>query len=294
MYNGNPPLPQPYWDGLPLSGKTILLHDLAKQSEREWELGIGDLVERLRYAVPLSKSGNRVLVYCRKSLHALFSFCPEVDGIFGPGDPFPECDVQASLRTLPRISQGQAVTAPYLFADPVRVDRWKQELSAINEFKVGMNWCGDNWFADAVDVRAIPLPHFGDLAQMQGVRLISLQKGPGAAELAHTLFPLIDLGWSLDNDGQAFMDTAAVLTCLDLFLTSDAAVAHVAGALGVPTWLLLPKLYDERWKSEKGMPGLYPSMTVFRLTDNGGTWTKLFEAVAAELERVVGQPGPPR
>jgi hypothetical protein len=287
MYNGNPALPQPYWDGSHLSGKTILLHDLAPQSEQEWDLGIGDLVELLGYAVPLSKSGNRVLIYCRKALHALFSSCPEVEGVFGPGDPFPECDVQASLRTLPRILQKQAVTAPYLFAEPGRVDRWQRELRGIDAFKVGMNWHGDDWFDDAVDVRAIPLHHFGDLAQVPGLRLISLQKGAGAGELAHARLPLIDLGPHLDNDGQAFVDTAAVLTCLDLFITSDAAVAHVAGALGVATWLLLPMLYDERWKPEKEMPALYPSMTLFRVTENGGTWNKLFQALAAELKRLV-------
>src|SRR5262249_9152912 len=148
----------------------------------------------------------------------------------------PAFDVHAPLLSLPAILHTTQATVqadvPYICADQQLVDHWCQVLSAITGFRVGIAWQGDPKFSGD-RLRSIPLQHFAPLAEVSKVRLVSLQKGPGMEQLREAHFPIVDLGEGLDEASGPFMDTAAVMRNLDLVVTSDTAIAHLAGALGM-------------------------------------------------------------
>ena len=132
----------------------------------------------------------------------------------------------------------------------------------------------------------MPLRHFAPLAAIPGVRLFSLQKGFGAEQLAAAPFPVEDLGAALDTAGGAFTDTAAAMAALDLVIVSDSAVAHVAGALGRPVWVVLPLAPDWRWLLDREDTPWYPTMRLFRQR-RLGEWDEVFERIAAALGAAV-------
>jgi ADP-heptose:LPS heptosyltransferase len=173
---------------------------------------------------------------------------------------------------------------PYLFAEPELVDRWRQELGPIQAFKIGIAWQG-NPTHQRDRQRSIPLVRFARLAQLEGVQLFSLQKGQGTEQLreAADRFAVTDLESGLDD----FHDTAAVLWNLDLVITIDSAVAHLAGPLGVPVWVALPFAPDWRWLLDREDSVWYPSMRLFRQPEPGN-WEAVFERMAAELHKKVG------
>src|SRR5262249_37202862 len=200
--------------------------------------------------------GGRVLVECQPALCWLLSRCPGIDRLLPRGAPLPAFDVQAPLLSLPGLlgAGPDRVPArlPYLFADEGLLEHWKRQLSGSGSSpprcRVGIAWQGSPTYGKDRE-RSIPLAHFGALARVPGVQLVSLQKGPGAEQLAGLAgrFAVTDLGGGLDEAAGAFMDTAAVMKGLDLVVTSDTAVPHLAGALGVPVWVALSLVPDWRW-----------------------------------------------
>jgi hypothetical protein len=140
----------------------------------------------------------------------------------------------------------------------------------------------------------VPLAEFLPLGRLPGVRLYSLQKGPGVEQLGPVapLFPVTDLGSRLDEGGGAFLDTAAVMKHLDLVVTCDTAIAHLAGALGVPVWLALPCVADWRWLREREDSPWYPSMRLFRQAEPG-QWQAVFERMAWEVGKMLAAPVAP-
>jgi hypothetical protein len=173
---------------------------------------------------------------------------------------------------------------PYLFADARLIARWREQLSPIGGFKIGIAWQGnpDN---KRDRFRSIPLLQFAPLAGIAGVRLLSLQKGPGSDQLAVVAdrFAVTDLGPQLDD----FLVTAAVLRNLDLVITADTAIAHLAGALGVPVWVALPVAPDWRWLLGREDSPWYPTMRLFRQATRSD-WEGVFQHMADALkERVV-------
>jgi hypothetical protein len=179
---------------------------------------------------------------------------------------------------------------PYLLADPERVARWRQRLAGVPGFRVGINWQG-NPRHDRQRRRAVPLEKFAALAAVPGVSLVALQKGAGAEQLAGCPFPVHRLE-GLDAAGGAFLDTAAVACCLDLVVTSDTAVAHLAGALGVPTWVALPHAPDWRWLLGRDDTPWYPTMRLFR-QETPGDWTGVFARLAEALRGRTASPERP-
>jgi hypothetical protein len=158
---------------------------------------------------------------------------------------------------------------------------------------VGINWQGNPEFAvDAL--RSIPLRHFAPLAACPNVKLYSLQKNFGREQLAALAgqMQIVDLGATLDEGTGAFVDTAAVMMNLDLVITSDTAMAHLAGALGVPVWVALQLRPNWRFLLDRDDSPWYPSMRLFRQR-NFGDWADVFERIAAELQsfRACAQPG---
>jgi tetratricopeptide (TPR) repeat protein len=277
------PLDRPAWDGLPLDGKTILLRS---------EQGLGDTLQFIRYAPVLRGMGARVLVQPQNVLLPLLSRCPGIDQLVAHGAPLPPFDVHAPLLNLPFLLQTTLETVPadvpYLFADPALVERWRLELAPVRGFRVGIAWQGNPahlWDRQ----RSVPLAAFEPLARVPGVRLLSLQKGTGTEQLAEVAgrFPVLALGGTLDGAAGAFMDTAAVLRNLDLLVTSDTAIAHLAGGLGVPVWVALSASPDWRWMLEREDSPWYPTMRLFRQKELG-QWADIFGVMAAELARQVG------
>ena len=162
--------------------------------------------------------------------------------------------------------------------------RWRQELAGIAGFKIGIAWQGardfrlDRW-------RSIPLRHFAPLARVPGVRLVSLQKGFGAEQMAAVDFPIVDWSDRLDGAAGPLMDTAAVISNLDLVISSDTAIPHLAGALGAPVWVALHKVPDWRWLLDRDDSPWYPTMRLFRQATLGD-WPDVFERIAQAVGKL--------
>ncbi len=265
---------QPLWDGQPLQGRTILLHA---------EQGFGDTIQFIRYASLVKQAGASVLVECQKPLVRLLAGCRGVDALIGQGDDLPPFDVQAPLLSLPGIFHTSLGTipadVPYLFAESGLVKHWQQELGGVAGFKVGIAWQGNPTFPDDRG-RSIPAGCFVPLASLPGTRFFSLQKGAGVEQLQDVAgqFPITELGSRL----QDFTDTAAVMMNLDLVVTSDTAIAHLAGALGVPVWVALRFIPDWRWLLDRNDSPWYPTMRLFR-QDSRGDWQGVFRRIEAAI-----------
>jgi tetratricopeptide (TPR) repeat protein len=271
---------QPRWDGTPLEGRTILL----------WcEQGLGDTLQFVRYAALVRQRGGVVLLEAPPRLLPLLKSCPGIDRLLPAGGPLPDFEVQAPLLSLPGLLRTTLETipapVPYLSPEPQRLRRWGEELRAIPGFKIGIAWQGSPTYGGDRH-RSIPLKHFEPLARLPGVRLVSLQKKAGREQLAAVAgdWGVLDLAPRLDEDGGAFLDTAAVLPHLDLLVCSDSAVVHLAGALGVAAWVALPVARDWRWLRERSDCPWYPSLRLFRQR-RWGDWDEVFRRIAAEVSQ---------
>jgi rfaE bifunctional protein nucleotidyltransferase chain/domain len=268
-------LPRPRWDGGELQGKTIFL----------WcEQGVGDTFQFVRYAAQLKRRGATVWQECPAHLVPLLSTCPGIDRVFAERKPVPvEFDCHVPLMSLP-FGCGTTLgivpaETPYLSADAAEVEHWRRELGD-GGLKIGITWQGNpkhRWDRH----RSFSVQRFRSLALLDGVQLYSLQKGTGTEQLAAVRFPLTDLRPKLDERGGGFEHTAAVIQALDLVVTCDSAVAHLAGALGKPVWTLLSALSDWRWLRNREDTPWYPTMQLFR-QKKLGDWDEVFERVRRE------------
>jgi tetratricopeptide (TPR) repeat protein len=272
---------KPSWDGRVLDGKSILLHA---------EQGIGDTIQFIRYAALVKQRGGRVLVECQSELMRLLKGCAGIDALFDHGGSLPDFDCHAAIPSLPGIfdTRLDSIPARIPYLEPPALA--KPELHRLlagggGEYRVGIVWSGNTRFKHN-RYRSCRLSDFGALAQIAGVRLFSLQKGDPTTELleGNCDMPVIDLNGALDD----FADTAFVLSQLDLVITVDTSVAHLAGALGKPVWLLLSFAPDWRWLLERTDNPWYPTMRLFRQT-RLGDWRSVFERVSASLASVVSK-----
>jgi hypothetical protein len=191
----------------------------------------------------------------------------------------PGFDLVAPLLSLPGRMQTPTGGPPYLFAEPDRVAAWKHRIGGTG-FRIGIAWQGFSGRHEDKG-RSVPLPLYRVLAQHPGVLLVSLQKGGGEEQIAAAGFPIETLD-GLDAGPDAFVDTAAVMMNLDLIVTSDTSIAHLAGALGRPVWVALRRVPDWRWMLDRGDSPWYPSMRLFRQQDDGD-WAPVFDAMVREL-----------
>jgi tetratricopeptide (TPR) repeat protein len=272
-----PNLTQPRWDGGPLGGKTILL--CAEQ-------GLGDSLQFVRYAKLLQGMGARVMAAVPAAMVSLISRCPGVAEAVALGGALPYFDVWAPMLSVPGLCRTDATTipneVPYLVPEPGRLERWRGEVTALAGFKIGIGWQGNPKHAKD-RFRSLPLSAYAPLAAVPGVRLVSLQKGDGVQQLAELAgrFSVHSFGDRVDADA-AFEDTAAIMKHLDLVVTSDSALAHLAGGLGVPVWLATPFAPDWRWQLGRGDSTWYPSMRLFR-QKAVGNWEEVLQRMAAAL-----------
>ncbi len=286
--------PQPLWDGSPLAGRPILLHA---------EQGLGDTIQFIRYAPLVKERGGYVIVECQEPLAPLLATCPGIDRIVARGQPLPDFAVHAPLLSLPAIFGTTLATlpadVPYLFADAELVRWWGKEvlsaeLESLSErhlspltthhspLKIGIAWQGNPVHPDDRR-RSIPLAGFAPLARVNGIHLFSMQKGLGTEQIQAVAdqFTVADLSSRLET----FMDTAAVLKNLDLVITIDSAIAHAAGALGVPVWVLLQVAPDWRWLLDRDDSPWYPTMRLFR-QKRWGDWDEVFQRIVQALRKL--------
>jgi hypothetical protein len=272
------PFRRPQWDGAPLAGRRILLH---------MEQGFGDAFLASRFIPLVKRRGGTVILEAKPEVARLFRLLDGIDEVVLRGDRLPAFDLHCPLMSLPGIFKTDLTNTPpalCLKAPPAAGRKALALLArARSRCKVGIVWSGSITFKDNRH-RAAPLTHFLRFLEVPGVHLFSLQKGPPTAALAAlgTDALITDLGPALDD----FADTAAVLEALDLVIMTDSAVAHLAGALGRPVWLLLSFMPYWLWGTERADTPWYPTLRLFR-QPRRNDWDEVFDRATQALARLI-------
>ncbi len=269
---------EPLWTGGPLNGKAIFLHA---------EQGFGDSIQFIRYAKLVSeKYGGKVIVECQKKLKSLFSTAPGIDVLLAAGEEVPDFDVHAPLMSVPHIIGTTLQTIPAEIPYITTKNLPKPiEIGPESGIKIGFLWAGST-INKRGKVRTVEVSLFERLIRTQRTKFYSLQFGDPGTELKATRFcdEVTDLGPFLEG----FAETAAVVDQLDLIITVDTYLAHLAGAMGKPAWVLLPHSPDWRWLLERADSPWYPSVRLFRQPAIGD-WEAVFAEVEDSLIRTVGK-----
>lgn len=266
---------QPLWNGENISGQHILVYA---------EQGLGDTIQFARYLPMLIERGARVIVECNRSLLPVLAQIRGVKQFIAYGDPLPDFAWQVPMLSLPRAFGTTVETIPssipYLHADAEWIVSWRGKLAAPDrKKKVGLVWAGSPTHSNDRN-RTITLSKLSALAGVADVRWYSSQFGPAAEQIAKSGFDLINL----TPDVRDFADTAAILQDLDLLITVDTSVAHLAGAMGRPVWVLIPFNADWRWMLAGESSPWYPTMRLFR-QDRYGSWDAAIARLVDELAR---------
>jgi hypothetical protein len=268
-----PDFPQPQWQGDDLAGRTVLVHA---------EQGFGDTLQFVRYLDRARGANGRVILVVPAPLERLLRPLPGVT-VLPAGAPLPAFDVHLPLMSLPRVFGTRLDTipaeVPYLSADPAAVAAWRERL-APDALTVGLVWSGnpDHQYDGQ---RSIPVEPLLAALQVPGVAVYSLQKAVRPVDRAvpaDRFGAVVDLAPKLSD----FHDTAAAVTALDLVISVDTAVVHLAGALARPVWTLLPFVPDWRWLAGRDDSPWYPTMRLFR-QPRRGDWTSVLARVHAAL-----------
>lgn len=272
-------LPFPRWQGESLAGKSLLIG---------FEAGHGDMIQFCRYARLLKEKGAlRIGIICHPGLVHLLASLPAIDEVLSTEQALPQTgwDCWSPPLSLPLYCHTLLETIPaeipYLRAEPERLARWLPLLPG-GLPRVGLVWKGRPDFENDAD-RSLPsLATLLPLAKLDGLSFVSLQKGQGEDEARHPPdgFRVLPLGEGFDD----FADTAAVVSGLDLVISVDTAVAHLAGALGKPCWILLPDYRsDWRWLVERDDSPWYPGVVRLFRQPPGGGWEPVVEHLVSAL-----------
>ena len=247
--------------------------------------GLGDTIQFFRYLPLMTAAGVDVTFVCPPKLRRLLSSKTEVR--FADSPPAGELfDAQIAISSLAYAFGSRLDTipapVPYLAPDPALRDMWFRRIGSAG-FKIGVAWQG-NPDPEADRTRSMPLRALAPLAEIADVRLISLQKGVGEEQLSSLprSMQVETLGADFDAGPDAFVDTAAAMTCLDLIVTCDTSIAHLAGALATPVWVALKIDAEWRWMTGRADSPWYPTMRLFRQSRRG-VWSDVFEAMALEV-----------
>jgi tetratricopeptide (TPR) repeat protein len=270
--HSNPKFAKPRWTGQDLAGKRILLHS---------EQGAGDLIQFCRLCSILTQRGAHTILSCPPQLLRLFRGLQGVSQLVGDAPNETEFDYHCYLLSLPLFLGLRLETipanVPYLHAEPALADQWRARLEPLgHRRKIGLVWAGNPMHTNDHN-RSIPLASFAPLAEINDAVFISLQKGGPAAQPPAGL-QLFDRMSELSD----YADTAALIANLDLVISADTSVAHLAGAMGKPVWTLIPFYPDLRWLLDRSDSPWYPTMRLFRQS-RPGDWQTPVRAVTNSL-----------
>lgn len=263
---------QPLWDGSPLEGKTILVHT---------EQGFGDTFQCARFLPLLAEQGGRVLLECPGSQKKLLAGVPGVSEVIATGEATPDFDCHLPIMSLPLRCETTVetvpATVPYIFPPLESLARWTEKFDSCDTLRVGLVWAGRK---RPDPNRTCPLENFAPLADIPGVTFYSvqLQNEMSGKPGGRQVFELVDLTADIED----FADTAALIANLDLVISIDTGVAHLSGALGKETWVLLPYAADWRWMLDREDSPWYPGMRLFR-QQAPGDWPTVLAAVKSAL-----------
>ena len=270
----------PLWKGESFAGKTLFIHD---------EQGLGDTIQFVRYLPMVKALGGDVILETQKSLMGLFKNSPGIDRLIprsADGSLPTDMDFYVPLLSLPAIFNTTLDTipdtVPYLHADVDKTKYWQERFSA-DGFKVGIVWAGGPKLLNDRN-RSCRLKLFESLTKIIGVRLIGMQKGE-AAEQVRDLPPGIEV-FNYGPELEDFTDTMGLIENMDLIISVDTAVAHLAGAMGKPVWLVLPFSPDWRWFMNRTDSPWYPSMRIYRQKKKGD-WASVFNRIGKDLQRQI-------
>ena len=278
----NPYSASRHWDGSALAGETILLYA---------EQGFGDAIQFVRYAPLAAKGAGKVIVRCQPELQRLFERTPGISKVVSTSEPIPDCDLCCSLLSLPRLlgtmPESTPAPIPYLRADPGETRRWHERIVAGGSgLKVGLVWASQtvNRIAQS---KSLKLEMLAPLAAIENVAFYSLQKGAAASEAGQPPrgMRIVDASAELGD----FSDTAALIANLDLVISVDTAVAHLAGAMGRRVWTLthFPPVW--RWMLGRDDSPWYPTMRLFRQRQ-AQDWMPVVAQVAEALKPMANRP----
>ncbi|MBF0632660.1 MAG: glycosyltransferase family protein [Magnetococcales bacterium] len=269
---------KPAWEVTRLAGRRVLVY---------CEQGFGDNLQFIRYVGHLVRAGATVVVACPGALARLFATVPGVAHWMVDDAPAPECDDHILLLSLPLLFDTGLKTVPavvpYLWPDPVLVERLGHRLArCAGLLKIGVVWRGNpEHLMDRH--RSMPPEFFSRLSDLEGCCLVGLQKGATAVELeVFAGMQFLDMGDVLGD----FADTAAVVAQLDGVIAVDTAVAHLAGAMGKPVWLLLSVVSDWRWMLDREETPWYPTMRLLRQSSLGD-WSGVMDRVKGVLDHMI-------
>ncbi|TDV02434.1 glycosyltransferase family 9 protein [Paraburkholderia caballeronis] len=268
---------RPRWNGQPIPGKTLLIHD---------EQGYGDTFQFMRMVSwAKARSGARVIFEVNGETLPLAQRIAGPDEVIARGTLPPAFDVHCELMSLPMIMRVELADlpgpVPYLSADPQRVEKWRRRLADVPGLRVALVWAGRPTHVNDAN-RSLSLAQLAPLAQA-GVTFLSVQKGPASAQADRPPpgMPVV----SLSDEIQDFEDTAAIVSVADLLISVDSSPVHLAGALGRPVWVMLPFVPDWRWLLGRSDTPWYPRTRLFRQPSRGD-WGGVMANMASELARL--------
>ena len=272
-----------YWNRIePIKGKEFLVYE---------EQGIGDIIQFCRYLPRLVSQGAKVTFKVKKNLHTLLRTLSSEINLVDSFHDVSQIDFEAPLMSLPYLFNTNLETIPkmesYLSANHVKVVSWGKILSA-KKFKIGICWQGSK---NKIDIgRSFPLSLFESISKLPNVELISLHKGEGEEQIRDIKFDLTTFDSDFDAGKDAFLDTAAIMANCDLIITSDTAVAHLAGSLGYTTWLALKYVPDWRWMINRPDSPWYPTLRLYRQIQRDN-WEYTFVKIQNDLKKLLNQHG---
>jgi hypothetical protein len=269
---------RPLWTGAEdIRGKTLFCYI---------EQGLGDTIQYYRYVRFALDRGARIVLSVPTQLMELLKRATPSVELIGWGAVPEAFDFHIPLASIPLAVGMTAQTIPagvhYLTADPARVARWKEKIGNYGT-RIGVAWQGLNLVMGS-EGKSFPVAALAPIAAMPGVRLIGLQKNAGSEQLNSLPAGMTVERYDFDNGPDAFLDTAAMMMACDRVISADTAPVHLAGALGVPTWVALKHVPDWRWFLGRDDSPWYPSLRLFRqpvLND----WTSVFKQIQIELGR---------
>jgi hypothetical protein len=250
---------------------------------------LGDTIQFARYVPLLARAGAKVVLEVQAQLAALLGRLEGAASVVARGEPLPPFDVHCPLGSLPLALKTEPATIPaeasYLKADDARIAKWHPRIGALERPRVALAWAGNAQHINDRN-RSIALSRLASLWSAASPRFIGIQRelrGEDAELLAREP-RVMQIGAELDD----FADTAAVIALVDLVVSVDTSVVHLAGAMGRPVWILLPFSPDWRWMLERNDSPWYPSLRLYR-QPAPGDWGSVIEHVAADLARLVAK-----